>query len=45
MAGSFKLPELSGKPQLAHPVIANGKLFIRDQDKLHVYNVKAGAGN
>jgi outer membrane protein assembly factor BamB len=41
VAGSFKLPDLSGKPQWAHPVIANGKLFIRDQDKLHVYNVKA----
>lgn len=41
VAGSFKLPDLSGKPQWAHPVIANGKLFIRDQDKLHVYSVKA----
>jgi outer membrane protein assembly factor BamB len=45
VAGSFKLPELSGKAQWAHPVIANGKLYIRDQDKLHVYNVKVGAGN
>ncbi|MCI0702335.1 MAG: PQQ-like beta-propeller repeat protein [Planctomycetia bacterium] len=44
VAGSFKLPELSGKAQWAHPVIANGKLYIRDQDKLHVYNIKA-AGN
>jgi hypothetical protein len=24
-----------------HPVISNGKLYIRDQDKLHCFNVKA----
>ncbi len=41
VAGSFKLPEQSGKAHWAHPVIANGKLYLRDQDKLHVYNVKA----
>jgi outer membrane protein assembly factor BamB len=41
VAGSFKLPDLSKTAQWAHPVIANGKLFIRDQDKLHVYNIKA----
>ncbi len=37
----FKLPEPSGKESWPHPVIANGKLYIRDQDKLHCFNVKA----
>jgi outer membrane protein assembly factor BamB len=38
---SFKLPEPSGKESWAHPVIANGKLYLRDQEKLHCFNVKA----
>jgi outer membrane protein assembly factor BamB len=38
---SFKEPDQSGKQSWAHPVIANGKLYIRDQDKLHCFNVKA----
>jgi hypothetical protein len=38
---SFKLPEPSGKESWAHPVIANGKLYTRDQEKLHCFNVKA----
>lgn len=39
---SFKIPEPSGKPSWPHPAIANGKLFLRDQDKLHCYDLKAG---
>jgi outer membrane protein assembly factor BamB len=39
--GSFKLPEWSGKKSWPHPTIANGKLFIRDQDKLHVFDLRA----
>lgn len=38
---AFKLPEPSGKPSWPHPTIANGKLFIRDQDKLHVFDLKS----
>ncbi len=38
---SFKEPEPSGKESWAHPVIANGKLYLRDQDKMHCFNVKA----
>lgn len=38
--GRFDLPDDSGKPGWAHPVIANGNLFVRDQDKLFCYNVK-----
>ncbi len=41
VAGSFKVPEPSRAAQWAHPVIANGKLYIRDQEKLHCYDVKA----
>ena len=41
VAGSFKVPDQSRAAQWAHPVIANGMLYIRDQEKLHCYNVKA----
>ncbi len=41
VAGSFKIPEPSKDAKWAHPAIANGKLFLRDQDKLHCYNIKA----
>ncbi len=41
VAGSFKIPEPSGKQSWQHPVVANGKLFLRDQDKLHCFDVKA----
>jgi outer membrane protein assembly factor BamB len=40
LAGSFDIPEKSGKPSWQHPVVANGKLYIRDQDKLHCFDVK-----
>lgn len=39
--GRFEQPDRSGKPAWAHPVIANGKLYIRDQDVLLCYDVKA----
>ncbi|MBI1176349.1 PQQ-binding-like beta-propeller repeat protein [bacterium] len=39
--GRFKQPDRSSKPAWSHPVIANGKLYIRDQDVLFCYNVKA----
>jgi outer membrane protein assembly factor BamB len=39
---SFERPEKSGKESWPHPVIANGKLYIRDQDKMHCFNIKAG---
>jgi outer membrane protein assembly factor BamB len=38
--GKFKIPEPSGSPSWQHPVIANGKLYLRDQDKMHCYNLK-----
>jgi len=38
--GRFNQPERTDKPAWAHPVIANGKLYIRDQDTLFCYDVK-----
>lgn len=39
--GRFEQPDRSRLPAWAHPVIANGKLYVRDQDVLYCYNVKA----
>ncbi len=37
--GRFSLPENSHMPSWPHPVIANGRLFIRDQDNLLCFDV------
>jgi outer membrane protein assembly factor BamB len=39
--GRFDQPMPSGHPAWAHPVVANGKLLIADQDQLFCYDVKA----
>jgi outer membrane protein assembly factor BamB len=39
--GRFEQPERTRLPAWAHPVVANGKLYIRDQDVLFCYDVKA----
>lgn len=39
--GRFEQPDRSDKPAWSHPVIANGKLYVRDQDELFCYNIKA----
>jgi outer membrane protein assembly factor BamB len=39
--GRFEQPDRSGQPAWPHPVIANGKLYLRDQDVLLSYDVKA----
>ena len=39
--GRFEQPNRSRPPAWAHPVIANGKLYVRDQDILFCYDVKA----
>lgn len=36
----FELPRYSGSPSWPHPVIANGKLYIRGNDVLLCYDVK-----
>jgi outer membrane protein assembly factor BamB len=39
--GRFEQPDRTDKPAWQHPVIANGKLYIRDQDTLFCYDIKA----
>ena len=38
--GRFTPPDRSGKPAWPHPILANGKLLIRDQQNLYCYDVK-----
>jgi len=38
--GRFQQPERSGSSAWTYPVVAGGKLFLRDQDKLLIYDVK-----
>jgi outer membrane protein assembly factor BamB len=37
--GSFPIPNVK-KPSWSHPVILNGKLYLREQDALYAYNLK-----
>jgi outer membrane protein assembly factor BamB len=39
--GRFEQPDRSRAPAWTYPVIANGKLYIRDQETLFCYDVKA----
>jgi outer membrane protein assembly factor BamB len=39
--GRFQQPDRTRLPAWAHPVVANGKLYVRDQDVLFCYNVQA----
>jgi len=39
--GRFEQPDRTRLPAWSHPVVANGKLYLRDQDTLFCYNVKA----
>lgn len=39
LKGQFKIASSNGK-SWAHPVIVDGKLYLRDQDELLVYNIK-----
>lgn len=39
--GRFDQPDRTSQPAWTHPVIANGKLYLRDQDVLFCYDVKA----
>jgi outer membrane protein assembly factor BamB len=41
--GRFDIPD-KGLPSWAHPVVSDGRLYVRNQDTLLVYDVKA-AGN
>lgn len=39
--GRFEQPDRTRLPAWAHPVIAHGKLYLRDQDTLYCYDIKA----
>lgn len=39
--GRFNQPQRSGKPAWPHPVVADGKLFLRDQDSLLCYDIRS----
>jgi outer membrane protein assembly factor BamB len=41
MKGAFSIPGVS-HPSWSHPVVAGGKLYLREQDNLYVYNLKRG---
>jgi prepilin-type processing-associated H-X9-DG protein len=37
--GSFTIPGV-GKPSWSHPVILDGRLYLREQDDLYVYDIR-----
>lgn len=39
--GLFDIPNVSG-PSWSHPVVVGGKMYLREQDNLYVYDVKKG---
>jgi outer membrane protein assembly factor BamB len=41
LKGAFRIATNNDK-SWPHPVIANGKLYLRDQDNLHCYDIKSG---
>ena len=38
--GTFAQPQRSGRPTWPHPVVADGKLFLRDQNVLLTFDIK-----
>jgi outer membrane protein assembly factor BamB len=40
-AGSFKVPGSGERPSWAHPVIVDGRLYLREQDKILCYDIRA----
>ncbi len=38
--GSFEIPNVT-RPSWSHPVISNGRLYLREQDTLYVYDIEA----
>ena len=39
--GSFKIPGSGPRPSWSHPVILDGKLYIREQDKILCYDIRS----
>ena len=40
--GSFTIPDVA-KPSWSHPVVVGGRLYLREQDMLYVYDVRKAA--
>ena len=38
--GRFRIPD-QGWPSYAHPVVSDGRLYLRDQSVLYSYDVRA----
>lgn len=38
--GSFKIPGSGDRPSWSHPVILDGKLYLREQDKILCYDIR-----
>jgi outer membrane protein assembly factor BamB len=43
IVGQFQIPR-SGSPSWSHPAVVNGRLYLREQDKLYVHDVRAPGG-
>jgi outer membrane protein assembly factor BamB len=43
--GRFETPNRSGKTTWTHPVIADGKLYLRDHDQLFCYDIRTGSAS
>ncbi len=41
--GSFKVPHSGERPSWSHPVILDGKLYLRENNAVLCYDIKAGA--
>jgi len=41
--GSFEIPDVKN-PSWPHPVIAGGKLYLREQGTLYAYDIRSGGG-
>jgi outer membrane protein assembly factor BamB len=39
---AFKIPDSDARPSWAHPVILDGKLYLREQDAILCYDITAG---
>jgi outer membrane protein assembly factor BamB len=37
--GSFQIPDVN-HPSWSHPVVLDGRLYLREQDTLNVYDVR-----
>ena len=41
--GRFQI-QTGGAPTWSHPIVSNGKLFIRDQDNIYAFDVRQKIG-